>query len=58
MKGQKGMPVEILVTKAITGIEAGKEEVRPGLSNILYLLSRLAPALPFRQMAKMVRHSN
>ena len=58
MKGQKGMPVEILVTKAITGIEAGKKEVRPGLSNILYLLSRLAPALPFGQMAKMVRHAN
>jgi uncharacterized oxidoreductase len=52
MRGQKGMPVEILVTKAITGIEAGKKEVRPGLSNILYLLSRLAPALPFGQMAR------
>ena len=55
MKGQKGMPAEVLVTKAISGIEAGKTEIRPGLSNVLYLLSRLAPSLPFGQMAKMVR---
>jgi uncharacterized oxidoreductase len=54
MKGEKGMPVEVLVTKAIAGIEAGKTEIRPGISNVLYLLSRLAPALPFGQMAKMV----
>ena len=55
MKGQKGMPVDVLVTKAIAGIEAGKQEVRPGLSNVLYFLSRLAPSLPFGQMSKMVR---
>lgn len=55
MKGQKGMPVDVLVTKAIAGIEAGKTEIRPGLSNVLYLMSRLAPSLPFGQMAKMVR---
>ncbi len=55
MKGQKGMPVDILVSKAIAGIEAGKTEIRPGLSNVLYLMSRLAPSLPFGQMAKMVR---
>lgn len=55
MKGQKGMPVEALVAKAIAGIEAGKTEIRPGLSGVLYLLSRLAPSLPFGQMAKMVR---
>ena len=55
MKGQKGMPVAVLVSKAIAGIEAGKSEIRPGLSNVLYLMSRLAPSLPFGQMAKMVR---
>lgn len=55
MKEQKGMPVDVLVAKAIAGIEAGKAEIRPGLSNVLYLLSRLAPSLPFGQMAKMVR---
>ncbi len=55
MRGQKAMPVDLLVSKAIAGIEAGKTEIRPGISNVLYLLSRLAPSLPFRQMAKMVR---
>src|ERR1700728_613391 len=54
MKGQKGMAVDVLVTKAIAGIEAGKTEIRPGLSNVLYLMSRVAPSLPFGQMAKMV----
>ena len=49
------MPVDALVAKAIAGIEAGKVEIRPGISNILYLLSRFAPALPFGQMAKMVQ---
>jgi uncharacterized oxidoreductase len=54
MRGQKGMPVDVLVAKAIAGIEAGKTEIRPGLSNVLYVMSRLIPALPFGQMAKMV----
>ena len=54
-KGQKAMPVDALVSKAIAGIEAGEVEVRPGLSNLLYLFSRFAPALPFGHMAKMVR---
>jgi uncharacterized oxidoreductase len=53
-KGQKAMPVDALVSKAIAGIEAGKTEIRPGISNLLYVLSRFAPALPFGQMAKMV----
>ena len=39
-----------------TGVDvnAGKTEIRPGLSNVLYLMSRLAPSLPFGQMAKMM----
>jgi uncharacterized oxidoreductase len=53
-KGQKAMPVDALVSKTIAAIEAGKVEIRPGLSNMLYLLSRFAPALPFGYMAKMV----
>ena len=52
---QKGMAVDVLVRKAIAGIEAGKTDVRPGLSSVLYLMSRAAPSLPFGQMAKMVR---
>ena len=55
MKGQKGMAVNVLVRKAIAEIEAGKIESRPGLSNMLYLMSRLVPSLPFGQMAKLVR---
>ena len=51
------MPVEILVGKAIAGIEAGSKEVRPGVSTVLYLLSRLAPSVPVGHMAKMVKPS-
>ena len=54
MKAQKAMPVKKLVDQAIAGIEAGRTEIRPGLSNVLYLLSRFVPGLPFGQMAKMV----
>jgi uncharacterized oxidoreductase len=54
MKGQKGMDVQALVKQAISGIESGKTEIRPGLSNILYILSRIAPRIPFAQMAKML----
>lgn len=55
MKGQKGMPVGTLAQKAIVSIEAGHTEIRPGLSNVLNILSRLAPQLPFNQMAKMYK---
>ena len=58
MKGQKGMAVDVLVRKAIAGIETGKTEIRPGLSGVLYLMSRLVPSLPFGQMAKLVRSAN
>jgi uncharacterized oxidoreductase len=54
MKGRKGMDVQALVTKAISGIESGKTEIRPGLSNVLYVLSRIAPRIPFGQMVKML----
>ena len=54
MKGQKGMDVQALAKKTILGIESGKTEIRPGLSNILYVLSRIAPRIPFGQMAKML----
>jgi uncharacterized oxidoreductase len=55
MKGQKGMDVQALVRQAISGTESGKTEIRPGLSNILYILSRIAPRIPFGQMPKMLR---
>jgi len=53
MKGQKGMDVTILAKKAIAGIEAGKVEIRPGVSNVLKLMSRLAPQFMLKQMVKM-----
>lgn len=54
MKDQKAMPVKTLVDQAIAGIERNKTDIRPGLSKVLYLLSRLAPHILFGQMAKMV----
>ncbi len=54
-KGQKAMPVAVLATKAIAGIEAGKLEIRPGQSNLLKVLSRVAPDFAFKQLTKMTR---
>jgi len=55
MKGQKGMDVTVLVKRAIAGIEAGNSEIRPGLSNVLKAMSRIAPQFMFRQLAKMAK---
>jgi uncharacterized oxidoreductase len=55
LKGQKGMDVKVLTSKAIAGIEAGKLEIRPGLSNVLKTMSRIAPHFMFNQMAKLGR---
>lgn len=51
----KGMAVDILAARAIAGIEAGKTEIRPGLSNVLKIASRVAPGVIFRQMSKVGR---
>jgi uncharacterized oxidoreductase len=53
MKGQKGMDVKVLAKNAITGIEAGKLEIRPGLSKVLKAMSRIAPHFMLRQIVKM-----
>jgi uncharacterized oxidoreductase len=55
MKEQKGMDVKVLARRAIAGIEAGKMEIRPGLSNVLKTMSRIAPQFMLRQMAKMAK---
>lgn len=55
MKGQKGMAVAVLARHAIAGIEAGKLEIRPGLSNGLKAMSRLAPQFMLNQMAKQTK---
>ena len=43
MKHQNGMDVKVFAKRAIDGIEAGKQEIRPGLSNVLKAMSRIAP---------------
>jgi uncharacterized oxidoreductase len=53
--GQKGMDVKVLARKAITGIEAGRLEIRPGLSNVLKIMSRIAPRFMFNQMVKIAK---
>jgi uncharacterized oxidoreductase len=55
MKGEQGMSVSVLVSRAIAGIEAGKLEIRPGVSNVLKIASRVAPHFMFRQMVKLGR---
>ncbi len=55
MAGQKAMHVKVLARHAIAGIEAGKLEIRPGLSNVLKTMSRVAPGFMFKQMSKMGR---
>jgi uncharacterized oxidoreductase len=55
MQGQTAMPVDKLVRSAILAIERGSTEIRPGLSNILKIASRVAPGLMFRQLSKVGR---
>ena len=53
MKLPKGMDVRVFAKKAITGIEAGKPEIRPGLANVLAIMSRIAPGFMLKQMGKI-----
>jgi uncharacterized oxidoreductase len=53
MKGQKGMDVTVLVKEAIAGIEADRDEIRPGLTKVLGFMSRVAPNFMMAQIAKM-----
>ena len=55
MKREKGMKPEVLVRRAIKGIESDKVEIRPGVSNVLKIASRVAPSFMFKQMIKLSR---
>ena len=55
MKGQTAMAVGVLVKHAMAGIEAGRLEIRPGLSNVLKTMSRIAPQTMLKQMVKMTK---
>ena len=57
MKGEKAMPPGELARRALTAIETGRVEVRPGVSNLLATMSRIAPGFMFTQMAKLGRKS-
>ena len=52
MDGLRNMPVETLVRHAITGIEAGNTDVRPGLGKVLNIACRVASNVVFNQMSK------
>ena len=55
MAREKAMAPAELVRKALAGIEAGQDEIRPGVANVLKVASRVAPGFMFRQMAKLGR---
>ena len=55
MQGQKGMDVTVLAKQALAGIEAGNLEIRPGVSNVLKAMSRIAPQFMLGQMVKMTK---
>jgi uncharacterized oxidoreductase len=52
-RGQKAMDVTTLAKLAIAGIEAGTLEIRPGQSNLLKIMSRVAPQFMLNQLAKL-----
>ncbi|MBX8511370.1 SDR family NAD(P)-dependent oxidoreductase [Pseudomonas cichorii] len=51
-KGPPAMPLDKLADEAIAGIAAGKTEIQPGMSRMLYVLSRLAPEFGLKQLTK------
>lgn len=53
VKGQKPMDPVVLVRRALAGIEAGRSEIRPGLSHMLKIMSRVAPQFMLKQMTRM-----
>ncbi len=52
--GTKGMEVSDLITHTIKGLQRGRTEIRPGLSNVLKIMSRVAPGFILSQLAKPV----
>src|ERR1035437_7409920 len=52
-KNMSAMDVKVLVKKAIHGIESGCDEIRPGESNLLKLMSRLAPGVALKLLSGM-----
>ena len=57
MKNEKAMAPAVLAARAIAGIEAGNLEIRPGVSNVLKIMSRVAPHFMLRQLAKAMKRA-
>lgn len=57
MKGEKAMDAAVLAKLAIAGIEANRLEIRPGVANVLRIMSRVAPGFMLRQMTKLSRRA-
>jgi uncharacterized oxidoreductase len=45
------MSVETLAKQALRGLEQDRLEIRPGESNVLKLMSRIAPEFALRQLS-------
>lgn len=52
LAGSKAMSVSVMVGFAIRGMEQDNFEIRPGQSNALKLMNRIAPAFIFSQLSK------
>ena len=52
---QDGMDVDLLARITITAIERGSLEIRPGISNAVRWLSRIAPQFTLNQIVKLGR---
>jgi uncharacterized oxidoreductase len=48
------MKVDKMVRAALRALEKNTEEIRPGVSNVLKVMSRLAPTLMLRQLSRPV----
>ena len=53
-KASPPMEVSKLISEAIKGLRKDPYEIRPGLSNVLKLMSRLAPEFILNQLSKPV----
>lgn len=56
LAGSKAMSVSKMVGVAIRGMEQDTFEIRPGQSNALKLMNRIAPKFIFSQLSKSVDH--
>lgn len=56
LTGSKAMPVADMVSFAIKGMKSDKYEIRPGQSNALKMMNRIAPNFIFSQLSKTVDH--